>query len=65
MKQNGVIKIVDSDGILQLSEKHIEEELYHENCQMTIFQIIENIDMDQQMNQKNNPREFLQTKSQQ
>ena len=32
MKQNGVIKKVDSDGILQLNEKHIEEELYHENC---------------------------------
>ena len=32
MKQNGVIKIVDSDEILQLNEKHIEEELYHENC---------------------------------
>lgn len=41
MKQNGVKKIVDSDGILRFNEKNVEEELYHENCQIT-----ENIDMD-------------------
>ena len=28
MKQNDVIKIVDSDGILWLNEKNVEEELY-------------------------------------
>ena len=30
-ERNGIEKIVDNDRILSLSEKHIEEELYHKN----------------------------------
>ena len=47
-EQNGIETIVDNDGILWLSEKHIEEGLAHKNVeklQQNIIQIIENIDM--------------------
>ena len=47
-ERNGVETIVYNDGILGLSEKHIEEVLDHKNVQevsQNIILIIKNIDM--------------------
>ena len=49
-ERNGVEAIVDSDGVLWLNEKHIEEGIDHENLRVTtvkypFLQTIENVDI--------------------
>ena len=66
--KNGVETIADSDGILWLNEKHIEEGLSQKNFQMTTVKYLsdhrkrryELID-----EPKNNPTQFLYAKNQQ
>ena len=60
--KNGVETIADNDEIQWLNEKNIEEGLNRKTLWATtlkyIFQIIENIDMNQQMNQKTTQQNF-------
>ena len=49
-ERNGVEAIVDSDGVLSLNEKHIEEGIDYENLRVTtvkypFLQTIENVDI--------------------
>ena len=65
-KRNGVETIVDSNGILWVNEKHIEEGLDHKNLWLTTVKYLSGSrkhTYNQVDEQKNNSTEFLYTKN--